>query len=83
MAIAWYYDESKHPGGGANIPGVPLADLTDEDFAAQPAHAQRAIEQSDMYRKTKPRPAPKAKPETAPASANEASAEQAAPKQEG
>lgn len=56
MGIARYYDPDKNPNG-AMLPGVPLRDLTDEEFAAQPERIKRSIDAEPMYRKT---PLPKA-----------------------
>lgn len=36
--------------------GVKNGDYTEEEFAAQPLHIQRAIDASPVHRKTKPRP---------------------------
>lgn len=73
MPIARYYDESKNDGSAFD--GVPLRDLTDEEFAALPAWLQASVDASPFYRKTKPRadkaedaPAePEAAPDAAPA----------------
>jgi hypothetical protein len=54
MAITRYYDESKNPEGAA-LPGVPLRDLEDEEFASYPAWLQDSIDAWAAYRKTKPR----------------------------
>lgn len=54
MAIARYYDESKNPDG-AGLPGVPLRDLEDEEFASYPAWLQESIDAWPAYRKSKPR----------------------------
>lgn len=51
--IARFYDESKNPDGGA-IPGVPLGDMTEEEFDALPEWLQRSVDASPMYRKTRP-----------------------------
>ena len=44
--------------GGDNpsvvFPGVPLRDLSKEEFVALPEHLQRSVDDSDTYRKTKP-----------------------------
>ncbi len=52
-SIARYYVESANPDG-ASLPGVPLADLTDEAFDALPKWLQLSIDASTFYRKTKP-----------------------------
>lgn len=54
MPIARYYDASHNPDGGS-LPGVPLRDLTEEEFAELPAWLQESIDANPMYRKTKPR----------------------------
>lgn len=58
MAVARYYDESKNPDG-AHFGGVPLRDLTEEEFEALPAWQQAEIDASEMYRKTNPKPTPR------------------------
>ncbi len=54
-----YYDASKNPGTKdlpAALPGgVPLRDLTAEEFEALPPLLQYSVDASPMYRKTKPR----------------------------
>lgn len=58
--IVRYYDASKNPGtpdAPAMFPGVPLRDLTEEDYDALPEWLQRSVDASPMYRKTKPAPA--------------------------
>lgn len=52
--IARYYDESKNSDGGS-FPGVPLRDLTEEEFSSLPEWLQRSVDASPIYRKTKPR----------------------------
>ena len=54
MAIARYYDASKNPDGG-ELPGVPLRDLTEEEFAELPSWLQANVGAVPFYRKTKPR----------------------------
>lgn len=46
--IAYKYHKARNRDGG-NIPGVPLDDLTEEQFRAQPRWAQAQIKASDMY----------------------------------
>lgn len=53
MAIARHYDESKNPYGSF-LPGVPLRDLTDEEYDALTDADKAAVDASPMYRKTKP-----------------------------
>jgi hypothetical protein len=50
MAAARYYDESKSEGG--SLPGVPLRDLSQEEFDALPGWLQQSVDASPMYRKT-------------------------------
>ncbi len=57
--IARYYDEKANPEGAA-LPGVPLRDLTTEEFDALPEWLQRSVDAQPMYRKT----APPSKPTT-------------------
>ena len=49
--VAYYYDAEKNPTG-ASYPGVPLADVLQDVYDAQPEWIQRAIDGSAMYRKT-------------------------------
>jgi hypothetical protein len=42
-AVARYYDKEKN-AEGASLAGVPLRDLTEEDFEALPAHLQRSVD---------------------------------------
>jgi len=51
--IARYYDEAKNPDG-AHLPGVPLRDITEEEFDALPAWLQLSVDASPFYRKSKP-----------------------------
>jgi hypothetical protein len=60
---ARYYDETKNegtPGNPAGLPGVPLRDLTQEEFDGYPAWLQASIDGSAMYRKTPLPPAKRA-----------------------
>lgn len=59
--IARYYDASKN-ADAAGFPGVPLRDLTEEEFDALPEHVQRSVDASPFYRKT-PTPKPTTKAE--------------------
>lgn len=61
--IVRYYDEDKNPPVRvapdgtkeyAYISGVPLRDLTEDDFNALPKHLQNSVDASPLYRKTKP-----------------------------
>jgi hypothetical protein len=60
--IARYYDASKNPDGAFLI-GVPLADLSESQWAALPAWLQLSVDASGWYRKTAP---PKVAPPKAP-----------------
>lgn len=53
--ILYYYHADKNPSG-AFYPGVPLDDLTEDQFNAQPDWIKAAIEDYSVspYRKTKP-----------------------------
>lgn len=51
--IARYYDESKNPGG-AFFPGIPLRDLTVDEWAALDERMQQSIDAAPFYRKSKP-----------------------------
>ena len=63
--IAFYYNPARNPDGAALI-GVPLRDLTEADVDDMPAHTVKSIDESPLYRKTKP-PAIKADTEETPA----------------
>ena len=58
--IAFYYNAARNPDGAALI-GVPLRDLTEADLDDMPAHTVKSIDESPLYRKTKP---PAIKPDT-------------------
>ena len=58
--IAFYYNVARNPDGAALI-GVPLRDLTEADLDDMPAHTVKSIDESPLYRKTKP---PAIKPDT-------------------
>lgn len=60
--IARYYQEDKNEDGGA-LPGVPLRDITDEEFDALPAWLQASVDAAPFYRKSKPGKASKAAPD--------------------
>lgn len=61
--IARYYDASKNPEGAA-LPGVPLRDLTQDDYDSYPAWLQASIDAWAAYRKTAPsKPTAKAEKE--------------------
>jgi len=49
--IARYYVESANPDG-ASLPGVPLGDITQEQFDALPVWLQLSIDASPFFRKT-------------------------------
>lgn len=75
MPIAMYYDEEKNEGEQF-IPGVPLADMTEEQYEALPDWLKQSVDESPLYRKTKPKgwkaPAEAApEPEPAPAEGQE------------
>jgi hypothetical protein len=75
----YYYDESKNPAG-VFYPGVPLADLTEEEYARLSKADQAAVAAHPMYRKTQPKDAAKEKEkEAAPAPEPEAAEEAPAP----
>lgn len=51
--IARYYDASANPDG-VFLPGVPLADLSVEQWAALPEWLQASIDASGWYSETRP-----------------------------
>ena len=67
--VAWYYNPARNPDGAALI-GVPLRDLTEADMDDMPAHTVKSIDESPLYRKTKP-PAIKPDTEETPAAARQ------------
>lgn len=60
--ILYYYDEAANPEG-AFFPGVPLADLTEEQFEEQPVWLQASIAAAKFYKKSAPKKADNATPE--------------------
>ena len=60
MATKYYYDEGKNEDGAQHIYGVPMADMTDEQYEALPKWLQAQVDASPMYRKTAPKGAKKA-----------------------
>jgi hypothetical protein len=60
MSIARYYDKEKN-AEGASLPGVPLRDLTDEEFEAYPKWLQASIDATPFFRKSNPSPARRSK----------------------
>lgn len=55
MATARYFDESKYDGSHP-YGGVPLADISDEEWEALPKHVQASTDALAYFRKTKPTP---------------------------
>ena len=55
MTPARYYDADKNTNGG-ELPGVPLRDLTEDEYTNYPQWLQASIDASPMYRKTNPAP---------------------------
>lgn len=53
--IARYYDASKNPDQAA-LGGVPLDDLTVDQYEALAPHQQASVDALPFYRKTKPEP---------------------------
>lgn len=49
-----YYDASKNPDGGS-LPGVPLRDLTAEEFEALPVWLQYSVDVQPFYSRTAPK----------------------------
>jgi hypothetical protein len=62
IPIARYYDIEKNPEQ-AFLAGVPLRDLTDEEWEALPPHLQRSVDALPFYRKTKSRTSTPALPD--------------------
>jgi hypothetical protein len=62
MATRKYYRPDRNPGTEANpamLPGVPLTDLSDEEYEAFPDWLQRSIDASEMYTTSNPSPTPR------------------------
>lgn len=55
MAIKRYYNAEANPDGSQYMAGVPLDDLTDEQYDALPEWQQKQVDASPLYRKTEPR----------------------------
>lgn len=49
--IAFRYLPEKNPKGRLMILGVPLGDLSQENFDALPDHLKRSVEASELYEK--------------------------------
>lgn len=63
--IARHYDASKNPGGEkqpAMFPGVPLRDITLQEWEALPVWLRRSIDASPMYVRAKGSPPPDPEP---------------------
>ena len=60
--IAFVYVAKKNPDGRA-LAGVPLRDITIEEFAAFPVHVQRSIAAQAMYQEPKPKKETKPEPD--------------------
>jgi hypothetical protein len=60
--IARFYDAAANPDG-ASLPGVPLADIPDEQYISYPAWLRLSIDASPFYRKTAPQTKPTTKAE--------------------
>lgn len=50
--IAFTYNASANPSEGS-YPGVPLADITDDEFNALPRHIKRTLLASPLYERQK------------------------------
>jgi hypothetical protein len=57
--IAYYYLPDQNEAG-AHYPGVPMRDLTKDEYEAHPKWIQRSIAASPMYAEEKPKPSRKA-----------------------
>lgn len=66
--IARHYDASKNPDNGY-LPGVPLRDLTEADWAELNERQQRAVDACGWYGGGKAAPITPTKPEKQPAPA--------------
>ncbi len=62
--VARYYEPAKNPDR-AFLSGVPLRDLSDDEWEALPQHLQRSVDALEFYRKTKPPSAAPALPDRA------------------
>jgi hypothetical protein len=47
------YFDNNHDDGGV-FPGVPKADIPDDTWNALPEWLQKSVDESSMYRKTRP-----------------------------
>jgi hypothetical protein len=54
MATRRYYNADENKDGSQHIYGVPLADISDEEYAALPDHLQKQVDASPLYRKSAP-----------------------------
>lgn len=53
MSVARFYRADKNESG-ASFPGVPLADISEEEWARLPAWLQNSVDASESYQKTNP-----------------------------
>lgn len=58
MATRWYYVGTPEDGF---LPGVPQADLSDEQFDGYPAHIQNDIRESPLWVSRNPNPTRRAR----------------------
>ena len=65
MPIARYFIGEPAEEGGAFLAFAPARDLSQEEYDALPDYAKKAVDGSDLYRKTKPKE--QSKPARAPA----------------
>lgn len=53
MSVARYFDADKYDGSQP-YGGVPLADISEEEWATLPKHVQESTDALPYFRKTKP-----------------------------
>lgn len=47
--IAYKYHKARNQDEAYHFPGVPLRDITEDEFKALPKHLQQSVKASDMY----------------------------------
>ncbi len=63
MATARYFDEAKDDGT-QHVYGVPMRDITDDEYDALPKWLKAQVDASPLYRKSAPTSAAKKKSDT-------------------
>ncbi len=55
MATKFYYVPPENPAAGTHFVGIPMRDLSDEDYDALTEAQKADVDASELYQATKPR----------------------------